>query len=140
MECNEPENFLLLSDYFTGHLDPEDINRIESHLGDCQFCRLSLRAMLLIAGKKELPSHLLEEQHYSPQLLGRFYAEPQSLDKRLIEQIESHLAICPECAEDIAFLKNSNLDLVQLLQTRRKQSSWKVILERLKGLIGIGKN
>jgi anti-sigma factor RsiW len=127
-----------LSDYFTGHLSDDDKIQVEEHLDDCRECRLSLRTMLLISGKRREQREKSDEgQHYSPQLLGRFYSNPQSLDKRLMQKIESHLAVCAECSEDMAFLQNSDLDLRSLLNTRQRDSGWHKMIKKLRQLIGV---
>jgi len=137
LDCTEPEISLLLSDYFTGHLGPEEKQRVEDHLPECRICRLSLRTMLLIAGREKTREQPTETRHFSPQLLGRFYADPQSLDPRLLQQIESHLAVCSECAEDMAFLKNSDIDLKELLRSNKGRSGFRAMLEKLKQLLGV---
>jgi predicted anti-sigma-YlaC factor YlaD len=123
---------MLLSDYFTGHLSDKAEKRVEDHLGECRSCRLNLRTMVLIAGRARDPGPSVEARHYSPQLLGRYFTDPNSLDKKLIQQIESHLQSCTECARDIEFLKNSDLDLRELVNTHRRKGFLKNVWENVK--------
>jgi anti-sigma factor RsiW len=134
LECTDTHIEMLLSDYFTGHLSDENGRRVEAHLGECRSCRLNLRTMILIAGKEHTRERSDEVRHYSPQLLGRYFTDPNSLDKVLIQQIESHLEICPECSRDIEFLKNSDLDLRQLVAAHRRGGFLQNIWENVKSL------
>lgn len=110
-ECTNPGLELLLSDYYTGHLDEAATRRIKEHLSECRPCRQSLRMMAAISGKLASPEVDDLERHYSPQLLGRFFADPRSLDPDLVRRIERHVGHCDECAADLRFLQDSDKDL-----------------------------
>jgi anti-sigma factor RsiW len=110
-DCLRPEIEVLLSDYYTGHLDAEQTRLVKEHLAECRPCRHSLRMMAAISAKIPPLDISGLERHYSPQLLGRYFAEPRSLDAELVRRIEQHVSICPECAADIQFLQDSDQDL-----------------------------
>ncbi len=133
MECTETNISLMLSDYFTGHLGEDDHRRVESHLIDCRMCRISLRMMALVADKPEPYAGSEKQRHFSPTLLFRFYTDVQSLDTTLVKQIEEHLQVCRECYEDLDFLKNSNIDIKNLLGQYRKsrKTTWRDRLRRI---------
>lgn len=120
MNCPDNDIFLLLSDYFTGHLSKEDVQRVEAHLQECRTCRRSLRTIVLIAGREKVGSRSSEQGHFSPQLLGRYYADPGSLDPRLLQKLESHLAVCDLCSTDMAFLQDSDIDLRAVIRRQRE--------------------
>ncbi|MFH1686121.1 MAG: zf-HC2 domain-containing protein [bacterium] len=110
-ECSHPDIEVLLSDYYTGHLDETNTRLVKLHLSECRPCRQSLRMMAAISGKLAPPEGDDLERHYSPQLLGRFFADPRSLDAELVRRIEQHISHCDECAADLRFLQDSDKDL-----------------------------
>ena len=110
-DCSHPEIEVLLSDYYTGHLDEEQVGLVKKHLAECRPCRHSLRMMAAISAKLAPPEVKAVERHYSPQLLGRYFSDPRSLDADLVWLIEEHVAECQECAADLRFLQDSDTDL-----------------------------
>ena len=138
MKCNRPDINLLLSDYFTGHLDVDDCREVEAHLKECRPCRISLRTMALIADKPEPLADDASARHFSPTLLSRYHGDVQSLDPRLVERIEGHLQECDECSADLEFLKNSEIDLRTLVNSARQSQRKPGWLQKLKGLFKRG--
>ena len=123
VNCTQPEIELHLSDYFTGHLDKEKEEQVRHHLNNCKSCRTSLRLMSNISGKYVTAETLVSDEHFSPQLLGRYYSNPISLDIKLKTQIENHLKQCQECAADISFLQESDSNLRMIIQTQSNDSN-----------------
>lgn len=131
MECSKPDIEQMLSDYFTGHLGDIQDGQVEEHLEECQSCRRMLRTMALIAGKSAAERSGISTGHFSPQLLSRYYSQPGTLDSALSTKIAKHLQDCPECAADLDFLKNSDVDLRELVLSYRKSPTKKSMLSRL---------
>ena len=136
LECNQPEIELLLPDYYTGHLGQDNEERVRTHLSACKSCRVSLRAMAAISGKYTPTEPGGDERHFSPQLLGRYYSNPGSLDSVLIEQIKNHVEECSTCAADIKFMQDSDTDFKRLAQVSQKRSLWRSVATSLRRLFG----
>ena len=131
MECSNPEIEQMLSDYFTGHLGDVQDGQVEEHLEVCQSCRRMIRTMALIAGKSATEISSISSGHFSPQLLSRFFSQPGTLESSLSIKIVEHLKDCPECSADMDFLKNSDIDLRNLVLSYRKSPSKKTLISRL---------
>ena len=136
MECKQPDIELLLPDFYTGHLKKDDEEYVRAHLTVCKSCRVSLRAMAAISGKHAPIESNLDERHYSPQLLGRYFSNPGSLDSALIEQIKNHIDICTTCSADIKFMQDSDTDFKRLAQVSRKKTLWQSIVDSLRQMFG----
>ncbi len=136
LECNQPEIELLLPDFYTGHLEKNDEERVRAHLKECKSCRVSLRAMAAISGKHAPVEMGPGERHYSPQLLGRYYSNPGSLDSVLIEQIKNHVGDCATCSADIKFMLDSDTDFRRLAQVGPKRFWWQSIADAVRRLFG----
>lgn len=134
LECNLPEIELLLPDFYTGHLEKDDEERVRAHLTACKSCRVSLRAMAAISGKHAVAELGPDERHFSPQLLGRYYANPGSLDSVLIDQIKNHVAECATCSADIKFMQDSDTDFKRLAHLSQQKSRWRKIVASLRQL------
>ena len=132
-KCNRPDLEPLLSDYYTGHLSDDDEQKVRAHLKVCRSCRHSLRVMDQIAGKEPIQLADPDEMHFSPQLLGRYYSDPGSLDAALIDRISTHLEHCPQCAADVEFLQSSHHDFSLWADARpHRRSLWRRILNAVK--------
>ncbi len=136
-KCKKPEIEILLSDYFTGHLDNNQEEQVRIHLKECKSCRTSLRMMANISGKHIPTEVVVSDEHFSPQLLGRYYTNPTSLDPKLTAEIKEHLKYCKECTADIAFLHESDSDLRMIIQTHKKKSRSNSLWVWFKKLINI---
>lgn len=83
-------------------MDSEELLAVDRHLASCDACHARLAEM--VAGQsydlsiKEEPFHLDYEQHVAPYVDGT----ADEIDREIIE---SHIALCSQCAEDIRDLQ-----------------------------------
>lgn len=136
MDCAKPDIELLLPDYYTGHLSADREQEVRSHLAECRSCREALRTMTEISGEHKPIFPKAEKRHFSPQLLGRYYSDPSSLDRVIVDQIEEHLKTCPECAADLNFFKDSHREFERLSQQMPAAQPRISLWSRLKRFFG----
>jgi hypothetical protein len=111
MRCNDKEAAGKLADYFSGHLSSAERDRVKNHLSRCPECRVSLKIMSLLAGRSRNPNLNNSEGHLTPEQLTIYYENRESLEKEVLERIESHLKACPRCSYDLNFLVSTEKEL-----------------------------
>ncbi len=123
MACNDREAADKLSDYFSGHLNREELDQVARHLSECRECRTSLRTMSHLAGRSPNPFSENSERHLTSQLLTAYYENRESLDAETLKKIESHLKSCERCSYDLYFLNSLEEDLESSLALGAKHES-----------------
>ncbi len=109
--CRKEEVSLMLSDYFTGHLDDSQRVLVEQHLAECPECRAALAAMELLATDTDLARAKAPPPHLSEETLTTFYQDPTKLSPEKQKRIAEHLATCPRCRQELQFLRHTEQEL-----------------------------
>ena len=109
MKCGDENISRKLSDFWSGHLEPEEQELVKSHIDVCPKCQIDLQLMeLLHRGLSESIG-----EHLSPELLGQYSTRKGDLDAETLLAVEEHLKDCEKCAYDLQFLVNLGVDLEQ---------------------------
>ena len=97
--CEEVRH--LIAWYPTSTLSEEEERRVREHVEACESCSELLRFATDTQEKLETTS----SAHPEPELLVRFAEEPAALTTQERSAIEGHVALCEECAQEIAILE-----------------------------------
>jgi len=81
--------------YPTANLDEQERQQVEEHVAKCAACA----DLLEFASQLGKSLEALQAAHPESAVLDRFVVTPDSLSPREHAEIETHLSLCPDCAQ-----------------------------------------
>jgi hypothetical protein len=93
------EAVLLLPELIDNELEPSTAARARQHVDCCEQCRELQATYRLLVQASRLPS---PEEHPSSRSLVAYASGVGALDPSIQRAVETHLAQCAECADDVA--------------------------------------
>ena len=122
----------LLPWYVNETLSADERRKVESHLKVCPACRESIQGMEWIAGGMEKYKSFLPVEHVSPEKLVQYAEARGELDRTEIASIESHLAGCAGCRDELDVLQGINDDLNKVTYSLH---GWRGFVKKLRSIL-----
>lgn len=126
VECTDEKIGILISDYFSGHLNAAEAELVTGHLAVCQLCRESLQTMTMLAPDGSAG----RLSHPSKSVLAQYHQGRQQLDPVMSTLLEQHLAKCRDCAAELTILDDMERELRASLTGREQDGG------RIQSLVG----
>jgi Putative zinc-finger len=103
MSMREGQRHLLLW-YVSGRIGLRERREIDRHLQECEDCRAEVASLASMMRSVQSVSGI---EHVAAADLALYEEEPLSMGADRRAPIESHLAVCPECREDLVTLRRA---------------------------------
>ena len=97
MKCSNEDIQMLLADYLSGDLSPEDMSLVEKHLASCEDCQDFKKHLEWTSRCIKQYAAQEAERHISAETLLAYADNPKGLDREVAELVETHLLVCEQC-------------------------------------------
>jgi len=97
MKCSNEDIQMLLDDYLSGDLGPEDKLLVKKHLAGCEDCRDFKEHLEWTSRCVKQYAAQEAEKHISAETLQTYADNPKMLDREVAELVEIHLLVCRHC-------------------------------------------